>query len=298
MSELIIDDTLVRSMIEVQFPQWANLSVRQVARSGWDNRTFHLGDDMLVRMPSAQKYASQVEKEQSWLPKLAPLLPLSIPEPLAMGRPGDGYPYHWSIYRWIEGDIITNDKIGNLNLFATDLAQFLLALQSVDPTKGPSPGWHSFYRGGSLANYDGEVKQAIKVLSEGVDTRCATEVWETALDTTWHKPPVWVHGDVSAGNLLVREGQLVAVIDFGMLAVGDPACDLSIAWTLFEEESRGIFRSLLPLDERTWARGRAWTLWKALIVAAGITDSNTVESAQSCRIIDEVLSDHRQSVKK
>lgn len=293
MGKLVIDDTLVRLLVDDQFPQWRDLTVRQVARSGWDNRTFHLGDDMLVRMPSAEKYASQVEKEQRWLPKLAPSLPLSVPESLAMGRPGDGYPYHWSIYRWIEGDIATNDKIGDFSIFATDLAQFLVALQSIDPANGPLPGWHSFYRGGSLTNYDGEVRTAIELLSDRVDTRAATEVWETALDAVWNKPPAWVHGDVSAGNLLVRDGRLVAVIDFGMLAVGDPACDLAIAWTLFEGESREVFRSLLPLDEGTWARGRAWTLWKALIIAAGVTDSNTVESTQSWRIIDEVLSDHR-----
>lgn len=291
--QLIIDDTLVNSLLSTQFPQWASLAVRQVARSGWDNRTFHLGDDMLVRMPSAEKYASQVEKEQYWLPKLAPLLPLSIPEPLAMGRPVGGYPYHWSIYRWIKGNVATKDKIGDLNVFANDLAQFLVALQSADPANGPSPGWHNFYRGGSLSYYDDEVRQAIDALSERIDIRLAVKVWETALDTAWNKPPVWVHGDVSAGNLLLREGRLVAVIDFGMLAVGDPACDLSIAWTLFEGESRGVFRSLLPLDDGTWARGRAWTLWKALIIAAGVTDSNTLESTQSWRIIDEVLSDHR-----
>ncbi|SCA64127.1 Uncharacterized protein SCG7086_CE_00010 [Chlamydiales bacterium SCGC AG-110-P3] len=207
-SRLIIDNTLVHSLLSIQFPQWANLSVRPVARSGWDNRTFHLGDDMLVRMPSAEKYASQVEKEQRWLPKLVPSLPLSVPEPLAIGEPRDGYPYHWSIYRWIEGDIATNDRIGNLSVFATDLAQFLVALQSIDTANGPLPGWHSFYRGGSLTNYDDEVRQAIDALSERIDTRLATEVWEAALDAAWNRPPVWVHGDVSAGNLLVRDGRL------------------------------------------------------------------------------------------
>ncbi len=178
------DEALVRRMVAAQFPQWADLSVRSLAPGGWDNRTFHLGEHMVVRLPSASDYAAQVEKENLWLPRLAPLLPLPIPVPVAIGEPADGYPWRWSVYRWIVGET-----------------------------------------------------------------------------------------------------------DFGMLEVGDPACDLSIAWTLFEGKSREVFRALLPLDAGTWARGRAWTLWKALIVAAGLAETNIVEAAGSWRVIDEVLAD-------
>lgn len=291
--QLVIDAVLVRYLVNSQFPQWKDLSISPVALSGWDNRTFHLGEHMLVRMPSAPEYAFQVEKEHKWLPKLAPFLPLAIPVPLAMGEPANGYPWKWSIYRWLEGDSAASAPVANLSEFATSLARFLVALQSIDSTDGPVPGLHSFYRGGPLTNYDAEMRKAIAALKGKIDVDAAVKVWETALATTWHKAPVWVHGDISVGNLLVKEGRLSAVIDFGQLAVGDPACDLAITWTLFQGESRKAFREILSLDVETWGRGRAWTLWKALIVAAGFTNPNNTESALSWRIIDEVLADHR-----
>ena len=285
-----IDDELVRRLVTAQFPQWSGLPVRSVETAGWDNSSFHLGERMIVRLPRTAAYAAQVEKEQRWLPKLAPLLPLQIPTPLAMGEPANGYPWKWSVYRWIDGETAKFERIGDLNDFATKLAEFLIALQRIDPTGGPRPGAHNFFRGGSLTTYDAETRRAIAVLKGKVDTEAATEVWDLALKATWDHLPVWLHGDISAGNLLVQEGRLSAIIDFGMLAVGDPACDLSIAWTLLQGESRGIFRAMLPLDPGTWARGRAWTLWKALIVAAGLTETNAVEAARPWSVIDELLS--------
>ena len=285
----VLDGALVRRMVATQFPQWADLPVRPVAPGGWDNRSFRLGEQMIVRLPSAEAYAAQVEKEHRWLPRLAPSLPLAIPTPLAIGKPASGYPWRWSIYRWIDGDVAAPERIGDLTAFATCLAQFLVALQRIEPTNGPPPGDHNFYRGGSLLTYDAETRQAIDILKDRIDAAAATQVWEAALGTTFDRSPVWIHGDVSPGNLLVREGRLSAVIDFGMLGVGDPACDLSIAWTLFDGESRQAFRAMLPLDPDTWARARAWTLWKALIVAAGLAETNAVEAATPWRIIDQVL---------
>ena len=284
----VIDVALVRRLVDAQFPQWMDLAVREVANGGWDNRTFHLGERMIVRLPRAAAYAAQVDKEQRWLPRLAPLLPLSIPATIAIGEPADGYPWKWSIYRWIEGDVATTRRIIDLAGFADGLARFLSALQRIDPTEGPQPGPHNFHRGGSLSIYDGETKRAIALLDGKIDGDAAIEVWTTALETKWDRPPVWVHGDVAAGNLLVRNGELCAVIDFGMLGVGDPACDLSIAWTLFAGESRQRFRAMLSLDDDTWARARAWTLWKALVVAAGLTETNAADAAQSRRGLSEV----------
>ena len=172
---------------------------------------------------------------------------------------------------------------------AIDLATFLLALQCIDTAGSPLPGPHSFYRGGSLTTYDGETRQAIAALKDKIDANAAIEVWEAALATTWQNPPVWVHGDISPSNLLLRKGQLSGVIDFGQLTAGDPACDLAIAWTLFENESRKIFRAHLPLDDGTWARGRAWALWKALLVSAGFTKTHAIETSRSWHIIGEVL---------
>jgi len=289
----VIDDNLVRRLIITQFPQWKDLSIRPVTHQGWDNRTFHLGERMLVRMPSSMDYVAQVEKEQHWLPKLAPLLPLPIPTPLAIGMPTKDYPWRWSINAFLPGDSASTAPIAELRDFATNLARFLIALQSIDSSGGPPAGAHSFFRGGSLSVYDAETRQALSTLKNKIDVYTATEIWETALATTWQGAPVWVHGDLSTGNLLVQEGRLCAVIDFGQLAVGDPACDLAIAWTLFKGESRKAFRAMLPLDVGTWARGRAWTLWKALIVAAGMTEWNAIEAAEPLRIIDAVLTDHK-----
>jgi aminoglycoside phosphotransferase (APT) family kinase protein len=290
-----INASLVRQLITEQFPQWADLPIKPVNFDGWDNRTFHLGDDMTVRLPSAEGYAAQVEKEHRWLPRLAPLLPLPIPVPLAMGAPVDGYPWHWSVYRWLDGEIATVGRIADLSQFATTLAQFLTALQRIDSTGGPPPGPHNFYRGGPLTFYEREARQAIVALDGKIDSDAVTDVLEAALAATWHGESVWFHGDVAAGNLLVINERLSAVIDFGTSGVGDPACDLSIAWTLFEGESREAFRSILPLDDATWARGRGWTLWKALIVYAGLPGTNTLEIEKSRRVIAEVLADHNRS---
>jgi aminoglycoside phosphotransferase (APT) family kinase protein len=291
-----IDVTLVQKLIAVQFPKWGHLSIRPVTQSGWDNRTFHLGEDMLVRMPSAADYALQVEKEHRWLPKLAPFLPLPIPTPLAIGKPGEGYPWPWSVYLWLPGETAASGHIADLRDFAISLGKFLLAFQHIDSTGGPLPGLHSFYRGGPLSTYDVETRKAITALKTKLDVNTATEMWEMALSTSWDNPPVWVHGDISAGNLLVQKGRLSAVIDFGQLTIGDPACDLAVAWTLFKGASREAFRSTLPLDANTWARGRGWTLWKALVVAAGFTNPNNAESSQCWRIIDEICREHKRDI--
>jgi aminoglycoside phosphotransferase (APT) family kinase protein len=293
---VVIDASLVRSLIASQFPQWKELSIDPVATSGWDNRTFHLGKGMSVRLPSSSEYELQVEKEHQWLPKLAPKLPLLIPIPLAMGNPEYGYPWKWSIYRWLEGETAASAGITDLSEFAIDLADFLKALHKIDTIGGPPAGLHSFFRGGSLSVYDNETRRSITALKNRINVAMATEVWEAAFSITWKNPPVWVHGDISAGNLLVSGGKLSAVIDFGQLVIGDPACDLAINWTLFQGKSRDAFQKAISLDKGTWARARGWTLWKALVVAAGFTDPNNSESKQCWRIIEEIITDHQQSI--
>lgn len=291
--DVVIDVSLVQTLIAVQFPEWKDLPVVPVSCSGWDNRTFHLGDKMLIRMPSTVEYEAQVEKEQYWLPKLSSSLPVQIPMPIAIGKPAKGYPWKWSIYGWIEGESVASSYIADFCELADNLAEFLIAFHRIDSTGGPLPGLHSFYRGGSLEVYDSEVKPAVTALKNKIDSNTVMEIWETALATCWREKPVWVHGDMSAGNLLVHHGKLCAVIDFGQLAIGDPACDLSIAWTLFIGKSRDVFRRKLRLDDETWARGRAWALWKALVVAAGFTNPGNTESAHCWRIINEVINDHQ-----
>jgi aminoglycoside phosphotransferase (APT) family kinase protein len=290
-----INVSLVGQLVTTQFPQWADLPIKPVEFGGWDNRTFHLGEHMTVRLPSAAAYSLQVEKEHRWLPRLAPLLPLPIPVPLAMGGPADGYPWHWSVYRWLEGEIATIERIADLRQFATTLAQFLAALQRIDTAGGPPPGPHNFFRGGPLTIYGRETRQAIAALEGKIDTDSVTAVWEAALAATWRGSPVWFHGDVSAGNLLVERGRLSAVIDFGSSGVGDPACDLTIAWTLLSGESREAFCAALPVDDATWARGRGWALWKGLITLAGHISTNPLEAGKARRVIDEVLADHKHA---
>lgn len=286
---IAINEALVKKLIQMQFPKWTKLPIKPVSNSGWDNRTFHLGKSMVVRLPSAEEYAPQVLKEQFWLPKLAPHLSVSIPTPKALGKPSDEFPFHWSIYEWIPGDIAKKAKIAYLSEFARELAQFLIDLHRIDSSKGPTPGDDNFHRGGSLKIYDKETRKAIKLLKNKIDTNAALRIWDTALSSHWDQPPVWVHGDLSPGNLLIQDGKLTAVIDFGLLSVGDTACDLVIAWTFFEGDSRQCFQDSLLLDEDTWNRARGWALWKAVIIAAGLTESNAIETKQCWHVIEGLL---------
>lgn len=294
-AKLDINVALVRRLVATQFPQWVDLPITPVELDGWDNRTFHLGDHMTVRLPSAEGYAPQVEKEHQWLPKLAPLLPLPIPVPLAKGAPNGDYPWHWSIYQWLQGEIATVERIADLSAFATSLAQFLTALQYIDSAEGPAAGSHSFFRGAPLAVYDAETRQAITTLGNTVDAEATQAVWETALRATWQGPPVWFHGDIAAGNLIVNDGHLSGVIDFGCSGVGDPACDTTIAWTLLSGESREAFRATLRVDKATWARGRGWALWKALITLVEYIHTDPAKAEEARRVIDEILADHESN---
>lgn len=273
MSRLAVTAEQVSTLVASQFPHWAHLPIRPVAQSGWDNFTFHLGSSMKVRLPSAADYVAQVEKEHAVLPKLAPLLPLPIPSPLAIGKPGAGYPFAWSIYDWIDGDLVVPDRLFDQGRFALDLAGFLRALRDADTRFGPPAGAHSFHRGGDLAVYDAETRASVARLAGQIDAAAAIAVWERALRSRWSLPPVWLHGDVAVGNVLLRDGRLAAVLDFGTCAVGDPACDLVIAWLFLDAPAREQFRRAVGLDEQTWERARGWALWKALLVAAsgGVT---------------------------
>ncbi|MFG3701094.1 aminoglycoside phosphotransferase family protein [Micromonospora sp. NPDC047620] len=282
----------VRSLVAGQFPQWADLPVQPVASGGWDNWTFHLGDGMLVRLPSASEYALAVDKEHRWLPTLAPRLPLPIPVALAKGEPGAGYPYSWSIYSWLDGEPASADRIADPVRFAIDLAGFLAALQSVDTTDGPRPGQHNWFRGGPLRTYGREVQRALTALDGHVDVDLAREIWKSALDAPWDGVESWFHGDVAQGNLLLNDGELAAVIDFGTCGVGDPACDLAIAWTLLTADGRQAFRERLSASEATWARGRGWALWKALVTCAQPLGTADEPAPNALRVLAEIFSEY------
>jgi len=284
--EVDTDASLVRRLLAAQFPQWTDLAIKPVHSAGTDNALFRLGDDMAVRLPRIH-WAAGVDKEHEWLPKLAPFLPLAIPVPLAKGHPGEGYPWQWSVYRWLEGENATIEHIVDLSQAATDLAHFMIALQQIEPTAGPPAR-----RGVPLARRDQPTREAIAALRGTLDADTVTAAWESALTAlAWQGPPVWVHGDLLPGNLLVKQGRLSAVIDFAGVGVGDPACDLMIAWNLFTAETRGLFRAALAVDDATWIRGRGWALSQALIFIPYYLDTNPVGVAIARRTINEVLAD-------
>ncbi|WFE47971.1 aminoglycoside phosphotransferase family protein [Verrucosispora sp. WMMD1129] len=291
---ITVDAEQVRRLVADQFPHLANLPIEPVANGGWDNWTFHLGPDLLVRLPSAAEYALAVDKEHRWLPALAARLPLPIPTPVAKGRPDASYPYPWSIYRWLDGEPASLDRIDEPARFAIDLAEFLVALRAVDAACGPQPGVHNWFRGGTPRTYDKLVEQALAELEGHVDAELVREIWATALDARWDGVDRWFHGDIAQGNLLLADGQLAAVIDFGTCGVGDPACDLAIAWTLLTADGRQAFRARLSVDDATWARGRGWALWKTLATCASTFDApeDAAEFANARRILAGILSDY------
>jgi aminoglycoside phosphotransferase (APT) family kinase protein len=293
--ELTIDVALVRRLLEGQFPQWADLPIKPFRSAGSDNAIYRLGDDMLVRLPRRPgRTFESLAKESEWLPRLAPLLPLALPVPLAQGSPAEGYPCGWAVYGWLEGETATIDGLADARHAATDLARFLAALQGIDTAGGPSPGEHNFFRGVPLATRDAAVRSAIASLHGEMDVSAVTEAWEAALRAPeWEGPPVWIHGDFADGNLLTNGGRFSAVIDWGGLAVGDPACDLIAAWSFLSGEAREIFRTALSIDDATWARGRGWALSVALIALPYYWTTNPVRVDYSWHRIGEVLADHQ-----
>lgn len=283
---------LVRALLRDQLPRWADLPVRPVEHDGHDNRTYRLGDDLTVRLPTAAGYVPAVAKEDRWLPVLAPHLPVAVPEPVATGAPGRGYPFPWSVRRWIAGTPVVLAPSTDHEALARDVAGFVRALQAVDATGGPQAGEHSFFRGCDPVHYDDETRVAIARLAGSVDPGPATEVWDAAIAATWDGPPVWFHGDLAVGNLLVRDWRLAAVIDFGTCGVGDPACDLVLGLVTFTGRAREVWRAEVPGDDATWARARGWALWKALIVAAAALRDHGRPDPEALRVVTDVLADH------
>jgi aminoglycoside phosphotransferase (APT) family kinase protein len=286
--EVEIDVALVRRLVGAQFPQWKDLPLEPVRSAGTDNAIFRLGDELAVRLPRISSATGQVDKEHRWLPRLAPLLPLAVPLPLAKGTPGEGYPFPWSVSRWVNGETATRERITDPRQAAIDLAAFIGALQEIDPTNGPKSA-----RGMPLSERGDRTRAAIAKLEGKLDTDAVTAAWEAALEAPpWQGAPVWTHGDLYDGNLLAEGGRLCGVIDFDVLGVGDPACELIVAWSLFSQEARDVFRGALHVDDATWARGRGWALSVSLIALPYYETTNPVMVANAEHRISEVLADH------
>jgi aminoglycoside phosphotransferase (APT) family kinase protein len=290
--ELDLSVPLVRRLLAAQFPQWAGLPIESVRPRGTDNALFRLGNDMVARFPRRPQEVAPLIKERTWLPRLAPLLPLAIPVPLAQGKPGAEYELAWSIYQWLEGETMLAAPLTDLHQAARDLAAFIAALQAIDPTGGPQPTSDSS-RGVPLARRDGTTRAAIAALRGEIAVDTVTAAWEEALAApAWQRPPVWIHGDLDARNLLVKDGRLCAVIDFGCLAVGDPACDVMVAWKLFPSEVRETFRAALAVDEATWLRGCGWALSQALLILSYYTmDTNRTLVVEARRWVAALFAD-------
>jgi aminoglycoside phosphotransferase (APT) family kinase protein len=291
--EVEIDAALVAGLVAAQFPEWAELPIEPVHPRGTDNALYRLGDRMVARLPRHEPTVRTLEHERRWLPRLAPFLPLAVPAPLAEGSPGEGYPFPWSIYSWLEGGPATDAPIVDLAQAAADLAGFIVALQRVDPAGGPTPGAHNAFRGASLARRDRLTRAAIAALAGRIEADQVTAAWEAALRAAdWDRPSVWIHGDLDARNLLVQDGRLSGVVDFGCVGVGDPATDVMVAWKVFSGESRERFRAALSVDEMTWERSKGWALSQAVMALAYYTlETNAVLVRECERWLAEVLAD-------
>jgi aminoglycoside phosphotransferase (APT) family kinase protein len=287
-AEVDIDVLLVRRLLAAQFPQWADLPLEPAGSAGWDNTIYRLGSDLAVRLPRRRMGAGQVEKEHRWLPVLAPMLPLPVPVPLGKGTPAEGYPWRWTVCPWLPGETAAAAPSADPGQTANMLAQFVAALQAVNPAGGPI----GQFRGVPLATRDRYTRDAISALPSTLDAGPVIAAWETALAAPpWHGPAVWLHGDLHPANLLTWQGRLSAVIDFGQMGVGDPACDLMVAWTFLSGAARDTFRAALPADDATWARARGWAL--ALGAAAAARPAgNSVLAGIGHHAISEILADH------
>ncbi|WFB10864.1 aminoglycoside phosphotransferase family protein [Streptomyces sp. LX-29] len=287
-----IDDDLVRRLIAEQFPRWTGLTVERWPSGGTVNAMYRLGDDMVVRLPLVRGGAADVSLEREWLPRLAPLLPTRIPEVLGAGVPGQGYPWSWSVYRWLTGELPEAGALSAPVPLAEDLAAFVVAMRSVTLPAAPRA-----HRGGPVASLDAETRAAIERLreipEEGVDCDAAAAVWEETLRAPgWDGPPVWLHADLMPGNVLVDGGgRLASVIDFGCVGGGDPACDLFPAWNLLPAEARDVFREALAVDEATWIRGRGRTLSQALVALPYYRKTNPAMARNARHVIRAVLDD-------
>lgn len=294
MKQIKIDEIIAQKLITEQFPEFKNFEITSVKTQGHDNRTYKVGHDFLIRLPTAQRYASSIEKEQIWLPQFAPYISTIIPKPIRLGKPTSYYPYPWSIYTYIKGESANNVSLQDLNLpiIAEQVAQFLKELAAINTKNGPLPGPNNFYRGGRLDFYYKQTQAALQKLSTYFDVTAYEQLWHQAVQNRWLCNPVWIHGDMSPGNIIIENKQLKAVIDFSGIAVGEPSCDLVMAWTFFDETSKQIFKENLNYENNIWENGRAWALWKSLITLADMQDLQSPAAQTQYKILQNIMNDH------
>lgn len=291
--EVHVDEDVARRLLGEQFPDWAALSLREVRPWGTDNAVYRLGDDLVVRLPRTPRTSRTLEMERYWLPQLAPKLPLAVPLPVADGAPSRDYPFTWSVYRWLPGENATPERLTDTEQLATDLAQFVAAMQAIEIGGGPEPSELNAHRGEPLARRDAYTRAAIASLEAELGSGAVTAVWDEALDAAdWDAPAVWLHGDLDSRNLLADQGWLTAVIDFGTLSVGDPAWDVMVAWKMLSGGERDRFRAALSVDDATWSRSRGLAISQAAMALSYYTDeTNAVLVREARSWIANVLTD-------
>jgi aminoglycoside phosphotransferase (APT) family kinase protein len=284
--EVDIDAELVRRLVAAQFPQLTDLPIRELQATGTVNAIFRLGDHLSARLPRVQGWAQDLDKERQWLPRLAPHLSLQIPEPVAHGHPESSYPFAWAIYRWIDGQPYADALVDDEREAARELARFVAELRRIAPVGAPPGGRRP------LRELDAVTRAAIRSAADTFDSDAATAAWERALQApAWNGTPVWIHTDLLRSNVLVRDGRLCAVIDFGGVGVGDPAADVIAAWSVLGPGGRGVFRDALDVDDGTWDRARGFALHQAALIIPYYRETNPGFVAPAERTLEEILAD-------
>ena len=282
---------VVAALVAAQFPQWRAYPVRAVPSHGTVNALFRLGEEIVLRFPLQPNPGTMARAallaEQDNARRIAAHVSLAVPEPVALGEPGEGYGGPWAAYRWIPGETASGQRIGDADVFARDLAKFVRAVHGLD-TGGR--GWDGRSRGGPLRTRDDGVRHALAESTHLTDTARLTQVWAGCLKAAAHDgADVWIHADLMPGNLLVRDGRLVAVIDLAAVGVGDPAVDLMPAWNLLPAGARATYRDALGVDDATWERGRGWAIVQAIVALPYYVDSNPVMADTARHTLNAVL---------
>jgi len=284
--EVMIDPDLVRRLLAEQMPAWAGLPVRPVAPRGTVNAMYCLGDDLVVRLPRMAAWAGDLDREREWLPRLRARISLRVPEPVAHGNPTEQFPLPWAVYRWVDGDEYADELVDDEPAAADDLARFVRELRAGPVEDAPSTGRRP------LAELDVETRSAIVEAGDLLDTSAVLAAWNRALEApVVAGDKVWIHTDLLRPNLLVHDGRLAAVIDFGAVGVGDPAADVIAAWAVFGPEGRRRYREALDVDDATWERARGYALTQAALIVPYYRDTNPPFTASALRTIGEVLAD-------
>jgi aminoglycoside phosphotransferase (APT) family kinase protein len=291
-NEVEIDTNLVWRLVRAQFPQWSDLPITRLASGGTINAIFRLGEELTVRLPLRPGGGSAITMEARLLPLLAPLLPLPIPEVVAVGTQGEGYPFDWAVHRWIAGHNPVEGDLAEPEIVARDLAEFAVAIRKIDLLGGPPA-----HRGQPLIAEDAAMRAAIEALrrtSEPFDADEITAAWEEALAArSWAGPALWTHSDLMPSNLLLTGDRVSAIIDFGAVGLGEPATDLIPAWNLLPASVRPVYREAVDVDDATWARGRGWALSMAVIQLPYYRVTNPIISANARHTIREILAEYK-----